>query len=127
PSINWAVNATWSSFLDGLRDVLADRDVIDPAAQRLAREVAGEGDDRTRAERLYRWLLDETENNDDVFGEAPVMIAQRTGNRVRMLHYLLGLVGIRSDLLVVRGLGNDQTRSEVADEETYTNLVLRLG
>jgi len=127
PSINWSVNASWSSFLDGLRDVLADRDVIDPAAMRLARQVAGEGDDRTRAERLYRWLLDETENNDDVFGEAPVMIAQRTGNRVRMLHYLLGLVGIRSDLLVARGLGNDQTRSEVADEETYTNLVLRLG
>jgi tetratricopeptide (TPR) repeat protein len=127
PSINWSVNASWSSFLDGLRDVLADRDVIDPAAVRLARQVAGEGDDRTRAERLYRWLLDETENNDDVFGEAPVMVAQRTGNRVRMLHYLLGLVGIRSDLLVARGLGNDQTRSEVADEETYTNLVLRLG
>lgn len=127
PSINWSVNAGWGSFLDGLRDVLADRDVIDPAAQRLARQVAGEGDDRVRAERLYRWLLDETENNDDVFGEAPVMIAQRTGNRVRMLHYLLGLVGIRSDLLVARGLGNDQTRSEVADEETYTNLVLRLG
>lgn len=127
PSINWSVNASWSSFLDGLRDVLADRDVIDPAAVRLARQVAGEGDDRTRAERLYRWLLDETENNDDVFGEAPVMLAQRTGNRVRMLHYLLGLVGIRSDLLVARGLGNDQTRSEVADEETYTNLVLRLG
>lgn len=127
PSINWSVNASWSSFLDGLRDVLADRDVIDPAAVRLARQVAGEGDDRARAERLYRWLLDETENNDDVFGEAPVMVAQRTGNRVRMLHYLLGLVGIRSDLLVARGLGNDQTRSEVADEETYTNLVLRLG
>ncbi|MCB9633354.1 MAG: hypothetical protein H6721_14655 [Sandaracinus sp.] len=127
PSINWSVNASWGSFLDGLRDVLADRDVIDPAAQRLAREVAGEGDERTRAERIYRWLLDETENNDDVFGEAPVMLAQRTGNRVRMMHYLLGLVGIRSDLLVVRGLGNDQTRSEVADEETYTNLVLRLG
>lgn len=127
PSINWSVNATWGAFLDGLRDVLADRDVVDPAARRLASEVAGQGGERDRAERLYRWLLDETENNDDVFGEAPVMIAQRTGNRVRMLHYLLGLVGIRSDLLVVRGLGNDQTRSDVADEETYTNLVLRLG
>ncbi|MBX3246939.1 MAG: hypothetical protein KF901_07145 [Myxococcales bacterium] len=127
PSVNWAVNATWSSFVEGLRDVLADRDVIDPAAARLARRIAGRGEDRAKAERLYDWLLKETENNEDVFGEAAPMIADRTGNRVRMLHYLLGLVGVESKLAIVRGFGGDQTRSEVADEETYTHLVLMLG
>lgn len=128
PSINWGVHATWGSFLGGLRDVLADRDPIDPAAVRLARRVThGARTGEEKARKLYYWVLEHIENNSDVFGIAPMMLASRTGNRTRVLHYLLGLLEIDSSLLLVRGAGDDQTESRLADEDTYQNLVLRLG
>lgn len=130
PSISWGVNARWQPFLDGLRDVLVDRDISDPAARRLAREVlAGvrEASDLVKARRLYEWVLANVENNNDVFGLAPSMLAGRTGNRARVLHYLLGLSDIPSDLVLVRSYGGDQTRSELADDDTYGFLVVRVG
>lgn len=129
PSISWGVNARWQPFLDGLRDVLADRDIVDPAAERLARVVLGEGaaTDMAKARLLYNWVLANIENNNDVFGLAPSMLAGRTGNRARVLHYLLGLSGVASDLVLVRSYGSDQTRSELADDDTYSFLVVRVG
>lgn len=128
PSINWGVNATWGGFLGGLRDVLADRNVVDRVAQRLATEIIGNASSgNEKARRIYYWLLENVENNNDVFGQAAAMIAGRTGNRARALHYMLGLVGVRSQLVLGRGFGNDQTESELADEETYSNLIVRLG
>ena len=128
PSINWGVNASWGGFLGGLRDVLADRNVVDREARRMATEIIGNASsDGEKARRIYYWLLENVENNNDVFGQAAAMIAGRTGNRARALHYMLGLVGVRSSLVLGRGFGNDQTESELADEETYSNLIVRLG
>ena len=57
PSVGWAIHASWSSFFEGLRDVLADRDPIDPAAIALAREIVrGASSPRSKAERLYEWV-----------------------------------------------------------------------
>ncbi len=128
PSINWGVNANWVGFLGGLRDVLADRDTIDPAAMRTAREITAHAQtDREKAEKLYYWLLENIEHNNDVFGQVAPMLAGRTGNRSRLLHYMLGLLDIQSELILARGFGSDQTQSELADEETYRNLALRVG
>lgn len=128
PSINWGINATWGRFLGGLRDVLADREIVDPAARGLARRVVGNAtSDREKARRLYYWLLENVENNNDVFGQAAEMLAGRTGNRARILHYLLGLLQVPSKLVLVRSFSADQTRSEVADEDTYSNLLVMLG
>ena len=128
PSINWGVNATWAGFLGGLRDVLADRNVVDRQARRLAHEIVGNASsDHEKARRIYYWLLENVENNNDVFGQAAAMIAGRTGNRARALHYMLGLVDVQSSLVLGRGFGNDQTESELADEDTYSNLIVRLA
>ena len=128
PSINWGIHATWGRFLGGLRDVLADREIIDPAARKLARRIVGNArSDEEKARRLYYWLLENVENNNNVFGQAAEMLAGRTGNRARILHYLLGLLEVRSKLVLVRSFGADQTRSEVADEDTYSNLLVMLG
>lgn len=128
PSVNWGIRATWGRFLGGLRDVLADRNPVDPAAVRLARRVTHDATtDEQKARKLYYWVLEHIENNNDVFGIAPIMLATRTGNRTRVLHYLLGLIGVESELLLVRGANEDQTRSDVADEDTYNNLVMRVG
>ena len=128
PSVNWGAGAPWGLFLEGLRDVMADRSPADPAAVALARRIVrGARSDEAKAKRLYYWVLKNIENNNDVFGIAPTMISGRTGNRTRVLHYLLRLVGIQSELLLVRDFAADQTRSDLADDDTYSNLVLKLG
>ncbi len=128
PSIQWGHDASWGLFLEGLRDVMADRNPIDPAALALARRITrGAETDTAKAQKLYYWILENVENNNDVFGIAPTMLSGRTGNRTRVLHYLLGLVGVRSSLVLVRDYSADQTESDLADDETYGNLVLKLG
>ena len=128
PSINWGHGATWGLFLEGLRDVMADRNPVDPAALALARRLTrGARSDRAKAEKLYYWVLENIENNSDAFGIAPTMLSGRTGNRTRVLHYLLGLVGVEAQLVLVRDFAADQTESDLADDQTYTNLVVKLG
>jgi len=130
PSVMPGVRAGWAPYVESLRDILADRDVVDPAARRLVAEIVG-GDPsevplRERAERLYGWVLDEIEPTDDAFGLAPAMVAGRTGHRVRVLHYLLGLAGVPSELLLARTVASDQTDAELADASTYVHMILRL-
>ncbi|MEM6957378.1 MAG: hypothetical protein AAF645_16925, partial [Myxococcota bacterium] len=126
PSVNWGIHAEWPRFFAGLRDLLADRDPADPAARALARRVTdGADSDEERARRLHRWVLEEIEDGGSPFGLAPQMVAARSGHRARVLHYLMRLVNLESELLLSRGANNDQTASELADEDTYANLVVR--
>jgi len=130
PSVNWGVRATWGKFIDGLRDVLADRDPVDPAALRLANRVLRGHDDASpmdKARLLYEWTLTNIEASNNVFGTAPVMLADRSGSRERVLHYLYGLLHIPSRLVLVRSYTGDQTQSEVADEDTYGSLLVQVG
>jgi predicted Zn-dependent protease len=129
PSINVAVSATWEAFVDGMRDVLADRDVRDPSAERLVREILRGKESagpEAKARTLYAWVLENVENSDAFFGSAPAMLAARTGNHVRVLRYVFALAGIPSDLVAVRSKAADITESQVADAETFANGLLRL-
>jgi len=116
PSIYWGRGVSWVRYVESLRDVLADRDVIDPAARRLVRSVVGDDAQATaeqRAERLYRWVLENVEDTDDVFGLAPAMLAARNGNRARVLRYLLEIAGLDAQLALARSYATDATRSEM--------------
>jgi hypothetical protein len=55
------------------------------------------------------------------------MLRDRTGNRARILHYLLGLADIPSKLVVARPLSADQTESGLADGETFQHLLVMIG
>jgi len=130
PSINVGIGATWELFVDGLVDALADKDVRDPAASRLVARILGgarRADDLTRARRIYAWVLHNVENTDEVFGMAPIMLAERNGNRARILHYLLGIAGVESSLALIRDATADATRSELPDGETFDHLLVILG
>ncbi|MCB9595775.1 MAG: DUF3857 domain-containing protein [Sandaracinaceae bacterium] len=129
PSIYWGRGVSWAQYVETLRDVLADRDVIDPAARRLVRTVVGDASRATaeqRAERLYRWVLENVEDTDDVFGLAPAMLAARNGNRARVLRYLLEIAGLDAQLALARSYATDATRSEMADDDTYQHLLVRV-
>lgn len=130
PSVYWGRGASWDLYVESLRDVLADRDVRDPAAEELVREMLGPDAARSTpeqwAQRIYRWVLENVEDSDDAFGLAPAMLAARTGNRSRVLRYLLELAGLEADLVLVRSFASDANRSELPDDETYQNLVVRV-
>jgi cellulose synthase operon protein C len=127
PSIGWGIDADWGLMMGGVLDALADKDVVDPAARRLALRVVGDArseGDLAKAKRLYHWVLENVEDTNDVFAQAAPMLAARTGERHRVLRYLLSLAGVRSTLVLSRSIAGDQTRTEVADEDLYSNLLL---
>lgn len=130
PSIAWGYRASWPVYVESLRDVLADRDPRDPAAERLVASILGNNAAQTtieqRAHQLYRWVLTHIEDSNDVFGMAPAMLAARTGNRARILRYLLALAGLDAELVLARSYASDATRSSLPDDETYQNLLVRV-
>jgi hypothetical protein len=129
PSINLGVRVDWQAYVDSLRDLLADKDVYDPAAAQMVSALLSELEGApasARAARLFRWVTEEIEPTDDVFGVAPAMLASRTGNRDRVLRYMLRLAGIESDLALLRGAEADHTQALLPDPETYGYLALRV-
>lgn len=129
PSVRVGVRATWQAMIESLRDALVDRDLYDPYFAALAREVVGDAaatDYRLRAERLYAWVLQNVENNNDVFSQAALMLRAKAGNRARVLHYLLGMAGVPSQLALARNFTGDATPSDMADADTFDNLLVRV-
>ncbi len=130
PSIDWGRGASWDMYVESLRDVMADRDVHDPAAATLVAEILGEDAARStieqRAQRIYRWVAENIEESDGVFGLAPAMVAARTGDWTRVLRYLLEMAGLDAELALVRSYAADSHQSELPDDDTYQNLLVRL-
>jgi cellulose synthase operon protein C len=127
PSVNVGVGATWERLVEGLRDLLADRDVFDPEMRDLALQIVGpipETEPVQRAERIYAWVVENIENTNEAFAQAAVMTRARSGNRARVLHYLLDLAGVRSKLALVKSIWDDATPSELAEPEVYDNLLV---
>ncbi len=129
PSVKLGVHATYPAMIESLRDALSDRDLYDPYYAALVKQIVGEAaptDYRARAERLYSWVLENIENNDEVFAQAALMLRAHSGNRARVLHYLLGLAGVPSQLALARNFTGDQTPSDMADADTFDHLLLRI-
>ncbi|MFO0609872.1 MAG: hypothetical protein U0324_42330 [Polyangiales bacterium] len=129
PSVAVGSGATWDRFVEVLRERLLDQDVVDPEAQRLAREVTRGA--RTASERLRRvhgWVLDniEQEGAGTPFDQAPRMLNARAGHRARVMCYLLRLSDVPCDLALVRPGNSDATRSPLADDDTYASILLRV-
>jgi len=129
PSVRIGVGATFPAMVDSLRDALVDRDLYDPYYAGLAKQIVGDAkpdDHRRRAERLYAWVLENVENSNDVFTQSALMLRARSGNRARVLAYLLRLAGVSSQLALVRSYAADATVSKMADGDTYDQLLLRV-
>jgi hypothetical protein len=127
PSVRVGYHAPWPEFVESIREALIDRDVYDPEIAAQVAEVVGDAkpsDYRTRAKRLYDWVLAEVENDDDLLSQGAVMLRAGSGNRARVLHYLLKLAGVPARLSLVRSAMNDSTKTDMADGETYEHLLV---
>ena len=130
PSINLGLKASWEAYVESLRDLLADKDVYDPAAYDEVHKLLGDEMDAkpsVRAARLYRWVTEQIEPTDNVFGGASAMLAARTGSRERVLRYMLQLAGVQSDLVLARGAEADHSQAKLPDPDTYGYLLLRVA
>jgi hypothetical protein len=129
PSVAVGAAATWDRFVEVLRERLLDQDIIDPEAERLAREITrGARAPSDRLARVHRWVLDniEQEGAGTPFDQAPRMLNARAGHRARVMCYLLRLDGVPCDVALVRPGNGDATRAALADDETYTSILLRV-
>ncbi len=129
PSVNLGVKVSWEAYVESLRDLLADKDVVDPSARQALASILGDAQGAqasVKAAKIFRWVTDQIEPTDEVFGLAPAMFAARTGHRERILRYLLGLADIPSDLALARGLEADHSEARLPDLETYGYLLLRV-
>lgn len=128
PSVMWGTGATWEQYVRTITDALADRSPADPSAARLAREIAA-GDARStpeaRMRRVYDWVLENVEESGELFGSAPAMALSRSGNRSRVLAYLLTQLDIEAELAMVREFDDDATRGVLPDEDTYGTVLVR--
>jgi lipopolysaccharide biosynthesis regulator YciM len=130
PSINLGFKASWEHYVESLRDLLSDKDVHDPEAAAMVKQLLGDARNApasVRAQKLFRFVSDEIEPNEEVFGLAPAMLAARTGSRERVLRYVLSLAGVESELALVRGLEADHSSAALPDPETFGYLVLRVA
>jgi cellulose synthase operon protein C len=130
PSINLGVKVSWAAYVESLRDLLVDKDLYDPAAQEFVLQLLGDkvnAPKSVRTELLFRWVTEQIEASNEPFGSAPAMLAARTGSRERVLKYMLGLAGIESDLVLVRGAEADHSDAALPDPETFGYLVLRVA
>ncbi len=129
PSVATGFGATWERLVDALRSRLVEQDPADPEALALARQITRAA--RTPTERLralHHWVLDniQQEGAGTPFELAPRMLAARAGHRTRVLCYLLKQVDVPCELSLVRQGSADSTRSQLADDETYQSLLLRV-
>lgn len=129
PSINLGVKVSWQAYIESLRDLLIDKDVYDPAAQEFVSGLIGNqltAPASVKAAILYRWVTEQIESTNDVFGSASAMLTARTGSRERVLKYMLWLANIESELVLARGIEADHSDAKLPDPETYGHLLVRV-
>ncbi len=129
PSVAAGHGATWGRFVDALRARLLDLDVPDPEALALVRQLtarARTADARLAA--LHGWVIAniQQEGGGTPFESAPRMLAARAGHRTRVLCYLAKLADIPCDIALVRQGSSDATPSDLADDDTFQSILLRV-
>lgn len=131
PSVSWGIDARWDAFRDTLADQLVDTMQRDPELVRQTEAVisaAHARTDREKAVALFQWVLKNIEGDGSgLFDSAPGMLYDRTGNRDRVFQYMLGLIGIRADLVLVRSAAADQTPTTLPEDGIYDAVALRIA
>jgi hypothetical protein len=126
-----SVRVGWGVTLDAtalrLVDLVTDRTPVDPRIRALALEVAGEtapGASDERARRIYRWVLDHVQDGKETDGRR--VVTGRAGSRQAAFQYLLRVLGIESELALVKSRLAMPAPGRMSDIDQYDGLVVRL-
>ncbi len=129
PSIRVSSKSTWDNVLGRIRDMLADK--TRPSrhiAEILEEAVAGvsESDPSGRRRAIYRWVMENIEQTDDVFEQASHIITRQSGSQVRAFMGLMDAAGYVTRLALVKPSGSDESEEvtpNLGDYGVFTVLV----
>ncbi len=123
--VGWGVSP--ETTLARLVDLAADTTPLDPRLRSLALDVVGGAPPSAsgeRARRLYRWVLAHVQDGKETDGRR--VVNGKSGSRQSAFRYLLRLVGIDSELAVVRNRLATPPVGPMSEVEQYDALVLRV-
>jgi hypothetical protein len=128
PSVRVGWGVSLEATLARLVDLAQDDTPLDPRLAAKARDVvrsvpAGALDERAR--KIYRWVADHIQDGKEVDGRR--VMTGGTGSRQAAFRYMLRLVGIQSDLALVKNLLATPPLGKMSEVDEYDTLVLRLS
>jgi tetratricopeptide (TPR) repeat protein len=127
PSVRIGWGVSLERRLRRLSDALAPTIPIDPRVRDIARRIVGDGpagEPMERAQRLYRWVLENVEQGDETDGRR--VIVGRSGNRWQGFMTLCEAVGIDTSFVLARNRLAPEPRGPLSRASLYTDPVLRV-
>jgi tetratricopeptide (TPR) repeat protein len=127
-----SVRVGWGISLDAtlarLVDLASEDTPLDPRLRAKALDIVhgvSEQAKDERARRLYRWVVEHVQDGKETDGRRVVM--GRSGSRQAAFRYLLRLIGIPSQLALVKNRLATPPLGKMSEVETYDALVMRFA
>ncbi|MDB4936015.1 MAG: Cell division protein FtsK [Labilithrix sp.] len=123
--VGWGINL--EDTLIRYVDAASEETPLDPRLRKVAREIASKipakkTDDRARA--LYQWVSEGLQEANEMDGRRA--ITGRAGSRQAAFMYLVRLLGIPTELALVKSRIAMPPVGKMSEVETYDNVVARL-
>jgi tetratricopeptide (TPR) repeat protein len=127
PSVRVGWGVTLDDTLIRYVDAASEETPMDPRLRKVARDIVGKippnkRDDRARA--VYRWVGDALQESNETDGRRA--ITGRAGSRQAAFMYLVRLLGIPTELALVKSRIAMPPKGKISEVETYDNVVARL-
>ncbi len=128
PSVRIGWGVSLDATLSRLVDVAADETPLDPRlrakALAVVRDVPAAATDE-RARRLYRYVVENVRDGKETDGRR--VLSGGSGSRQAAFRYVLRLVGIGSDLALVKNRLATPPLGKMSEVEEYDTLVMRVS
>lgn len=128
PSVRLGWGVSMATALPRFVDLADDATPLDPRLRRLALEIVDgvppEAQDE-RSKLLYRWVLAHVEDGKETDGRRALF--GRNGSRQAAFRYMLRLVGIASDLAIVKDRLAAPPSGDMSEIDAYDALAIRVA
>jgi tetratricopeptide (TPR) repeat protein len=128
PSVRVGWGVSLETTLARIVDLAAEVTPLDPRLRAVALDVVKDtlpSATEERARRLYRWTLDHVQDGKEADGRR--VVTGRSGSRQAAFRYLLRLVGIDSELALVKNRLATPPLGKMSEVEQYDGLVMRVA
>ena len=123
--VGWGINL--DDTLVRYVDAAVEETPLDPRLRKIARDIVGKVDATKKDERaraLYRWVGEALQESNEADGRRA--ITGRSGSRQAAFMYLVRLLGIGTELALVKSRIAMPPVGKMSEVETYDNVVARL-